>query len=53
MRSDRAVNSVERLQVDERLRASAENTELLKWFGDQYDVARRLSGTYLNLTRLS
>lgn len=52
VRSDREVNSVERLQVDERLRASAENTELLKWFGNQYDVARRLFGTYLNLTRL-
>jgi hypothetical protein len=52
VRSDREITSVDSLQADERTRVAHENVELLKWFGDQYDVARRLFGKYLNLTRL-
>jgi len=37
---------------EERSRVAHENNELLKWFGDQYDVARDRFGKYLNLTRL-
>jgi hypothetical protein len=53
LNSNRQLHSEERLSVgEERTRVARENSELLKWFSDQFDVTRERFGKYLNLTRL-
>ena len=50
--SDRQLNSDRQLGDKERSRVIDENVALMKWFGDQFDVAGERFGKDLNLTRL-
>jgi hypothetical protein len=50
--SERQLNSERQGDDEERSRMIKENTDLIKWFNDQPNMAGERFGKYLNLTRL-